>query len=491
MFLSERSARKQYKSGRRSIRERIECKMGTKRRASASLDEEFSLFEAEMRELEAESKTNPAPEPISTPVPTSKPESAATPTAAQRQSVIANNPYPQLPPTHPRFQQQQQQQQNQQQRLPSHMQGTPFQPQSQGLHRPGSLSGPYPTQPPQNQHSHQFHPSTGYNVHPHTQQHRTGPNGMGMPRGPPGPPQHSLPQQPMAGPNGMGMPRGPPGPLMGAPSQGQQTYQQQQQMQSSMPRPSVGSAYPQPPSAKVEAPPSTYSAAPTKIVAPAIGPKRPDGPTDSEKKDKPAPELDIQGKQTSETPAPAPSSSGTGIIYTPALVPAGPIGPMRPPQMMMYGVHAMPPAMSMSAQTLPVQEESKDLTKEQKKLAIRHAGGRTWNDSKLAEWDKDDYVIFVGDLGNDANDEMLARCFSHFDSYQRARVVADTKTGKTRGYGFVSFKDVACYTRAMREMNGKYCGNRPMKLKRSSWQQRSYSVKKQKGEIKHQTKRLK
>jgi len=37
----------------------------------------------------------------------------------------------------------------------------------------------------------------------------------------------------------------------------------------------------------------------------------------------------------------------------------------------------------------------------------------------------------------------------------KARVVRDKKTKKTKGFGFVSFKDPQDYLKAMREMNGK------------------------------------
>ena len=46
------------------------------------------------------------------------------------------------------------------------------------------------------------------------------------------------------------------------------------------------------------------------------------------------------------------------------------------------------------------------------------------------------------------------------------------KTGKSKGYGFVSFKDPADFMKALREMNGKYVGNRPVKLRKSTWKDR-------------------
>lgn len=64
---------------------------------------------------------------------------------------------------------------------------------------------------------------------------------------------------------------------------------------------------------------------------------------------------------------------------------------------------------------------------------------------------------------------MLTDAFKRYESFQRARVIKDRSNGYSRGYGFVSFSNPADYTRALREMNGKYCGSRPMKLRRSRW----------------------
>ena len=94
----------------------------------------------------------------------------------------------------------------------------------------------------------------------------------------------------------------------------------------------------------------------------------------------------------------------------------------------------------------------------------------------------DDFRIFCGDLGNEVNDDILARAFSRFPSFLKAKVIRDKRTGKTKGYGFVSFKDPSDYVRAMREMNGKYVGSRPIKLRKSMWKDRNLDVvhKKQK-----------
>jgi len=67
----------------------------------------------------------------------------------------------------------------------------------------------------------------------------------------------------------------------------------------------------------------------------------------------------------------------------------------------------------------------------------------------------DDFRLFCGDLGNEVTDDTLARAFNKYPSFQKAKVIRDKRSNKTKGFGFVSFKDPNDFTRAMREMNGK------------------------------------
>lgn len=104
---------------------------------------------------------------------------------------------------------------------------------------------------------------------------------------------------------------------------------------------------------------------------------------------------------------------------------------------------------------------------------VMSAADQRWSDPTLAEWDPNDFRIFVGDLGPECTDQLLIAAFNKYPSFQRARVIKDKLTGKNRGFGFVSFKDPHDGVRALTEMNNKYIGNRPVKLRKSSWQERA------------------
>ena len=87
----------------------------------------------------------------------------------------------------------------------------------------------------------------------------------------------------------------------------------------------------------------------------------------------------------------------------------------------------------------------------------------------MEDWPEKDYRIFCGNLGNEVNDEILGNVFRRYGSFQMARVVRDSRTGKSKGYGFVSLTKPSDFLSALKEMNGKYVGNRPVKLSKSNW----------------------
>ncbi|KAJ1745234.1 hypothetical protein LPJ58_006264, partial [Coemansia sp. RSA 1591] len=106
------------------------------------------------------------------------------------------------------------------------------------------------------------------------------------------------------------------------------------------------------------------------------------------------------------------------------------------------------------------------------------AGGQVWEDSKLDEWPTDDYRLFAGDLGPEVTDEVLQQSFGKFWSLQCVQVICEKATGKSRGYGFLSFGDVDDFFAAWKEFNGKYVGSCPIKLRKSTWKDRNADIRK-------------
>jgi len=109
---------------------------------------------------------------------------------------------------------------------------------------------------------------------------------------------------------------------------------------------------------------------------------------------------------------------------------------------------------------------------------LRKAAGKIWRDPTLDDWPKDDYRLFCGDLGNEVTDDLLANAFRKYSSFQKAKVIRDKRTGKTKGYGFVSFSAPEDMVAALRDVNGKYVGNRPVRLKKSSWKDKGIDSEK-------------
>jgi nucleolysin TIA-1/TIAR len=74
------------------------------------------------------------------------------------------------------------------------------------------------------------------------------------------------------------------------------------------------------------------------------------------------------------------------------------------------------------------------------------------------------YHVFVGDLSPEVNDEVLAKAFSAFGSLSDARVMWDMNSGKSRGYGFLAFRDKTDAEQAIATMNGEWLGSRAIRV---------------------------
>lgn len=70
------------------------------------------------------------------------------------------------------------------------------------------------------------------------------------------------------------------------------------------------------------------------------------------------------------------------------------------------------------------------------------------------------FTIFVGDLATEVSDHALMQAFSRFASVSDARVMWDMTTGRSRGYGFVSFIERSDAEKAIFEMSGTWLGSR-------------------------------
>ncbi|XP_057468201.1 oligouridylate-binding protein 1-like [Actinidia eriantha] len=75
----------------------------------------------------------------------------------------------------------------------------------------------------------------------------------------------------------------------------------------------------------------------------------------------------------------------------------------------------------------------------------------------------DHYNIFVGDLSPEVTDATLFACFSVYPTCSDARFMWNQKTGRSRGFGFVSFRNQQEAHSAINDLNGKWLGSRQIR----------------------------
>jgi len=72
--------------------------------------------------------------------------------------------------------------------------------------------------------------------------------------------------------------------------------------------------------------------------------------------------------------------------------------------------------------------------------------------------------LFVGGLSWDTTDESLRSAFETFGEVSEAKVISDRDTGRSRGFGFVTFDEEADGEKAMSDMDGKEIDGRGVRV---------------------------
>jgi cold-inducible RNA-binding protein len=72
--------------------------------------------------------------------------------------------------------------------------------------------------------------------------------------------------------------------------------------------------------------------------------------------------------------------------------------------------------------------------------------------------------LFVGSLSWDTKDDGLRAAFEKFGTITEAKVISDQATGRSRGFGFVTFTDDASAEKAKAALDGTMLDGRAIKV---------------------------
>jgi RNA recognition motif-containing protein len=81
--------------------------------------------------------------------------------------------------------------------------------------------------------------------------------------------------------------------------------------------------------------------------------------------------------------------------------------------------------------------------------------------------------LFVGSLSWDTNDEGLRNAFAEYGEISEAVVISDRNTGRSRGFGFVTFEDDEAADKAIAALNGTELDGRTIRVDVAQAKQRS------------------
>ncbi|PKN59176.1 MAG: RNA-binding protein [Deltaproteobacteria bacterium HGW-Deltaproteobacteria-14] len=72
--------------------------------------------------------------------------------------------------------------------------------------------------------------------------------------------------------------------------------------------------------------------------------------------------------------------------------------------------------------------------------------------------------LFVGGLSWNTTDSGLRTAFEQFGDIEDAKVITDRETGRSRGFGFVTFADATAIKTAIQAMDGKDLDGRNIRV---------------------------
>ena len=72
--------------------------------------------------------------------------------------------------------------------------------------------------------------------------------------------------------------------------------------------------------------------------------------------------------------------------------------------------------------------------------------------------------IYVGNLPWSTSDQDLADAFGAFGKVEKASIISDRNSGRSKGFGFVTMEDADEANKAIESMNGSEMGGRNLKV---------------------------
>ena len=72
--------------------------------------------------------------------------------------------------------------------------------------------------------------------------------------------------------------------------------------------------------------------------------------------------------------------------------------------------------------------------------------------------------LFIGGLSWGTTDDGLQQAFGGYGEIEEAKVITDRETGRSRGFGFITFTDDSSADDAVAQMNGQDLDGRTLKV---------------------------